>query len=85
MAPSYLPQQMKRPIWCDASLIHLFQGRDARGFLLKDKVATISMLVINLITLLAIFLPIFWLYSYNTQLGMQPGHPVDPSFRPLII
>lgn len=50
---------------------------------LKNKVATVSLIVIVLIVLIAIFLPMFWPYSYEQQLGVIPGKPVDPSFNNL--
>lgn len=50
---------------------------------LKNKVATVSLIVIVLIVLIAIFLPMFWPYSYEQQLGVIPGEPVDPSFNNL--
>lgn len=57
--------------------------RDGVKRLLKNKVATVSMIMVLLITLTAIFLPMFWPYSYDVQLGIQPGKPVDPSFNNL--
>ena len=57
--------------------------RDGCRRLFKNKVAFVSMIVIILITLSSIFLPMVWPYSYKTQLGVQPGHPVDPSFNNL--
>lgn len=50
---------------------------------LKNKVATVSLIIIVLIVLIAIFLPMFWPYSYEQQLGVIPGEPVDPSFNNL--
>ena len=57
--------------------------KDGCKRLFKNKVAFVSMIVIILITLSSIFLPMVWPYSYQTQLGVQPGHPVDPSFNNL--
>ena len=57
--------------------------KDGCRRLVKNKVAFVSMIVIILITLSSIFLPMVWPYSYDTQLGVQPGHPVDPSFNNL--
>ena len=57
--------------------------RDGCKRLFKNKVAFVSMIVIILITLSSIFLPMVWPYKYSTQLGVQPGHPVDPSFNNL--
>ena len=50
---------------------------------LKNKVATVSLIIIVLIVLIAIFLPMFWPYSYEQQLGVIQGKPVDPSFNNL--
>ena len=57
--------------------------KDGVKRLLKNKVATVSFILIVLITLSAIFIPIFWPYSYDAQLGIIPGKPVDPSFANL--
>ena len=58
-----------------------FQDGVAR--LRKNKVAMVSMIIILLITLMAIFIPMFWPYKYETMLGMQPGKPMDASFNNL--
>ena len=50
---------------------------------LKNKVATVSLIIIILVTLSSIFIPIFWPYSYEQQLGVTPGKPVDPSYNNL--
>lgn len=50
---------------------------------LKNKVATISLIVIILVVLISIFLPMFWPYSYEQQLGVTAGKPVDASFANL--
>ena len=50
---------------------------------LKNKVATVSLIIIILITLSSIFLPIFWPYRYEQQLGVVPGKPVDSSYANL--
>ena len=57
--------------------------KDGVKRLLKNKVATVCFFVIVLITLISIFLPMFWPYSYDTQLGITPGKPVDPSYNNL--
>ena len=57
--------------------------KDGMKRLLKNKVATVSMILIILITLTAIILPFFWPYSYDQMLGVRPGKPVDPSFNNL--
>ena len=57
--------------------------KDGMKRLLRNKVATISLIVIVLIVLAAILIPEVWPYSYETQLGITPGKPVDPSFKNL--
>jgi len=57
--------------------------RDGIKRLLKNKVATVSLIVIVLVVLAAIFIPMFWPYSYDAQLGITPGKPVDASFNNL--
>ena len=50
---------------------------------LKNKTAFISLIFVILITLSAIFIPIFWPYSYDKQLGITLGEPVDSSYSNL--
>jgi len=57
--------------------------KDGMKRLLRNKVATVSLIVIVLIVLAAILIPELWPYSYETQLGITPGKPVDPSFKNL--
>ena len=57
--------------------------KDGVKRLLKNKIATISFIVILLVTLSSIFLPMFWPYSYEKMLGVNPGKPVDPSYNNL--
>ncbi len=57
--------------------------KDGIRRLRKNKVAMVSFYIIVIITLAAIFLPMFWPYKYETMLGMQPGKPVDASFNNL--
>lgn len=57
--------------------------KDGVRRLLKNKVATVSAIVIIIIALAAIFIPLFWPYGYEVQLGNQPGKPVDPTFANL--
>ena len=54
--------------------------RDGMKRLLKNKVATVSAIVIIIIALAAIFVPMFWPYGYEQQLGNRPGQPVDASY-----
>ena len=57
--------------------------KDGVKRLLKNKVATISLIMVVLITLSAIFIPSFWPYSYEQQLGITVGKPVDPTYNDL--
>ena len=57
--------------------------KDGVKRLLKNKVATISFIIIVLITLSAIFIPMFYPYSYNSMLGVRPGKSVDASYNNL--
>lgn len=57
--------------------------KDGVKRLLKNKIATISFIVIVLITFTSVLLPMFWPYSYDQQLGITPGKPVDSSYANL--
>ena len=57
--------------------------KDGVKRLLKNKVATVSFFIIVIITLASIILPFFWPYSYEEQLGITPGKPVDSSYNNL--
>lgn len=57
--------------------------KDGVKRLLKNKVATVSLLIIVLTTLFSIFLPMMWPYAYEQQMGVQPGKRVDASFNNL--
>ena len=57
--------------------------KDGVKRLVRNKVAFISLIVIILITIGSIVIPIFWPYSYDNQLGVQPGTPVDASYNNL--
>ena len=74
----------------DAEKEYMVQMRPSSTFfkdgvkrLLKNKVATVCFFLIVLITLTSIFLPMFWPYSYDAQLGIAPGRPVDSSYNNL--
>ena len=54
--------------------------RDGVKRLLKNKVATVSLIVIIVITLSSLIIPLFWPYAFGEQLGIQPGKPVDSSY-----
>lgn len=57
--------------------------KDGMKRLLKNKIATISMIVIILVTLSSIIIPAFWPYRYDRMLGVTPGKPVDSSYNNL--
>ena len=57
--------------------------KDGIKRLLKNKVATVSFFIIVIIALTSIFLPMLWPYSYEQQLGVVPGKPVDSSYNNL--
>ena len=57
--------------------------KDGVKRLAKNKVALVSFIIIVVITLSSILIPMFWPYSYDTQLGIQPGKPVDASYNNL--
>ena len=57
--------------------------KDGVKRLLKNKVATVSMIVVLIIVIACIVIPMFWPYSYDQQLGISPGRPVDASYNNL--
>lgn len=57
--------------------------KDGMKRLLRNNVATISLIMIMLITLSSIILPSVWPYSYDKMLGVVPGRPVDRSYNNL--
>ena len=57
--------------------------KDGVKRLMKNKVAALSFIIIVMITLTSIILPFFWPYSYDAQLGIRPGKPVDSSYNNL--
>ena len=57
--------------------------KDGVKRLYKNKVAFVSFIIIVVISLSSIFVPMFWPYSYEDQLGVQPGKPADSSFNNL--
>ncbi|MBR4394427.1 MAG: ABC transporter permease [Oscillospiraceae bacterium] len=57
--------------------------RDGMKRLLKNKVATVSMIIILIITLSSLIIPAFWPYAYDSMLGVKPGVPVDASYSNL--
>ena len=57
--------------------------KDGMKRLFRNKIATLSLIIIVLITLSAIVIPAFWPYSYDAMLGVKPGKPVDASYNNL--
>lgn len=57
--------------------------KDGIKRLWKNKVAVVSFFVILTIVIFSIVIPFFWPYSYDSMLGMQPGQPMDPSYKNL--
>lgn len=57
--------------------------KDGVKRLLKNKVATTSLVLIILITLACVILPYVWPYSYDRMLGNTPGRPMDSSYNNL--
>ena len=57
--------------------------KDGVKRLVKNKVAFVSLIIIVIITLAALFIPIFWPYSYDSMLGNIPGKPMDASYNNL--
>lgn len=57
--------------------------KDGVKRLLKNKVATISLFIIILVTLACIILPYVWPYSYDQMLGQTRGRPMDRSYNNL--
>ena len=57
--------------------------KDGVKRLMKNNVAVVSIIVIIVITLSAIFVPMFWPYSYDKMLGVAPGKQVDNSYNNL--
>ena len=57
--------------------------KDGMKRLFKNKIATLSLIIIVLVTLSALIVPTFWPYSYDAMLGVRPGKPVDASYNNL--
>lgn len=57
--------------------------KDGVKRLMKNNVAVVSIIIIIVITLSAIFVPMFWPYSYDRMLGVAPGKQVDNSYNNL--
>ena len=57
--------------------------KDGMKRLFRNKIATLSLIIIVLVTLAALIIPAFWPYSYEAMLGVRPGKPVDATFNNL--
>ncbi len=57
--------------------------KDGLKRLWKNKIAVTCIFILSIIILSVIFLPMFWPYSYEQQLGVVPGQSVDGSFNNL--
>ena len=57
--------------------------KDGMKRLLRNKVATVSLITILLITLASVLLPMVWPYGYEEQLGNQPLKRPDASYNNL--
>lgn len=57
--------------------------KDGMKRLLKNRIATISLVIIVVITLSSLIIPAFWPYSYDKMLGVTVGRPVDSSYNNL--
>lgn len=57
--------------------------KDGMKRLFKNKIATLSLIIIVLVTLAALIIPAFWPYGYDAMLGVRPGKPVDASYNNL--
>lgn len=57
--------------------------KDGMKRLSKNKIAMTCLVIITLIVLIAFIVPFFYPYSYEQQLGITPGQPVDPSYKNL--
>lgn len=57
--------------------------KDGMRRLSKNKIAMTCLIIITLIVLIAFLVPMFYPYSYEQQLGITPGQPVDSSYNNL--
>ncbi len=74
----------------DAEKEYMVQMRPASTFfkdgikrLLKNKVATVSFIIIVVLVVTCIFLPVFWPYGYDQMLGMGKFGRMDNSYNNL--
>ena len=57
--------------------------KDSVKRLMKNKVAVVAFFVVIIVVILAVFVPLFWPYNYDQQLGLTPGKPMDASYNNL--
>ncbi len=57
--------------------------KDGMRRLMKNKIAVTSLAIVLVVVLIAIFGPMFYPYSYEEQLGVKKGEPVDASYKDL--
>ena len=57
--------------------------RDGVKRFVKNKVALVSLIIVAIIAIGCIVIPFFYPYSYDAQLGVQLGKPVDGSYSNL--
>ena len=57
--------------------------KDGMRRLSKNPISMICLCIVATIVLMAIFVPMFYPYSYDQQLGVIPGEPVDSSYNNL--
>jgi len=57
--------------------------KDGMRRLFKNKIAVTCLVIVTLIVLISIFVPMFYPYSYEEQLGLTPGQPADSSYNNL--
>lgn len=57
--------------------------KDGMRRLSKNPIAMTCLVIVALVVLISIFVPMFYPYSYEQQLGVIPGQPVDSSYNNL--
>ncbi len=57
--------------------------KDGMKRLFKNKVATVSLFIVIILTVTCIVLPFFWPYGYDEMLGISGDMPTDPTYNNL--
>ena len=57
--------------------------KDGMRRLVKNPISVICLCIVITIVLISVFVPMFYPYSYEQQLGVVPGEPVDSSYNNL--